>query len=611
VHWRTGLALVLENDSSDEHTGCTVKLKRITTMLLGLALIGLMNPARAYICDNVQFFDECPTADPIFSKIVSDFKIRRNGVLINAATLSCTPPISTMPISAYTDELILLQALRAIYYMDLGRTNHLPWTSKALYDWLKDRIGGFDISSTASYDRYVGQLYLSSGDSANYFQIRAKDDTTRDYQRRWAGPVGIYTAITLMMHERRHADGSAFDHVRCCPAQDPANPTNACDQTYEETANLSPYGIQYWLEKNWVTGYINVGVGCITPTTDQTTAIQFMQEDGNAPVYPSSNFCTNTPPPLTSANNQPSCACAAGSTVGEPHIKTFDGLLYDFQAKGDFLLVTAGPSFIVQTRQDVFPPNSALATNQAVAIQMQSNRVAYFLTPTPHLVVDSKAVPLDDGKTLSLRDGVDVTRTNNTYVVKRQGGESVRIAERTYYVDLLDVTVSLGSGPGDPVRGLLGNATGTTTDDIVLRDGTVLPQPVSFQDLYGRYAESYRISPRESLFGEGREIAPGVPDRPFYANNLPKELYDPARTACKTAGVSVESLLDACTMDVAYLGTAAAVAFTTITPPVAVMQPGYDPSVQPTPSGHSLWFWLLVLLAVVVALILWLRLRSH
>src|SRR5262245_45535602 len=38
----------------------------------------------------------------------------------------CAPPISTMAISAYTDELALLQALRAIYCMDLGRTNHLP-----------------------------------------------------------------------------------------------------------------------------------------------------------------------------------------------------------------------------------------------------------------------------------------------------------------------------------------------------------------------------------------------------------------------------------------------------------------------------------------------------
>ena len=70
--------------------------------------------------------------------------------------------------------------------------------------------------------------------------------------------------ITLMMHERRHGDG--IGHVRCCPAQDPANPDNACDLTYDELVNLSPYGIQYWLEKTGSAADINAGVGCMTPT---------------------------------------------------------------------------------------------------------------------------------------------------------------------------------------------------------------------------------------------------------------------------------------------------------------------------------------------------------
>src|SRR5258708_1940517 len=135
-----------------------MKLKRIMVFWLAVVLMGQTNPARAYICDNAQFFEQCPTADPIFATIVSDFKIRRDGVLINASALTCTPPISTMPIAAYTDELVLLQALRAIYYMDLGRSNHLPWTSKALYDWLKEKVGGFEISSTAAYDQWVGQM---------------------------------------------------------------------------------------------------------------------------------------------------------------------------------------------------------------------------------------------------------------------------------------------------------------------------------------------------------------------------------------------------------------------------------------------------------------------
>lgn len=140
-----------------------MNLKRMMASLLAVALLCAMNPAEAYICDNAQFLDECPTSDPQFAKFVSDFKIRRDGFPINSTTLTCTPPISTMPISAHTDELVLLQALRAIYYMDLGRTNHLPWTHQAVYDWLKEKVGGFEISTTATYDYWGGPIFSDTG----------------------------------------------------------------------------------------------------------------------------------------------------------------------------------------------------------------------------------------------------------------------------------------------------------------------------------------------------------------------------------------------------------------------------------------------------------------
>ncbi|QUP53620.1 hypothetical protein GO998_07505 [Ralstonia syzygii] len=575
--------------------------KRIMAIVLTFALVSLMNPARAFICDNVQFFDECPTSDPIFAKIVSDFKIRKDGVLIDAATLTCTPPISTMPIAAYTDELVLLQALRAIYYMDLGRTNHLPWTSKALYDWLLEKVGGFEISSTAANDYWAGQMFLSAGDTANYFVIRAKSNTTRDYQRKWAGPAGISTMISLMMHERRHGDGSAFNHVRCCPAQNPSDPNNACDPTYEETANLSPYGIQYWLEKNWVSGYINVGVGCITPAADQTTAINWMWQDGNAHVYPaSSNFCTNTPPLLSNANDSPSCACAAGSTTGEPHIRTLDGLYYDFQAAGDFLLTESGPSFIVQVRQRWTPNRPNVAFNKAVAMRMGKTRVAVFLDPT-RLVVDGSLVALADGKTISLPDHVEVSRNANVYVIKHISRETVRVeAVDNAWVTILgghflDVSVSLDDASTGKMRGLLGNGNGDAQDDLATRDGQRLAQPASFEDFYDRYAASMSIKPEESLFGEERGIPVGgepwvavtnvfeAPKKSYTVKNLTPKDYKSARTACLMARVRTGPILDACTLDVAVLRSPKlAKRYAGAAPPAAVFAPSIG--IRPLPA---------------------------
>ena len=570
-------------------------------MVLGfaIALVGLTKPARAYICDNAQFFEQCPTADPIFATIINDFKIRRDGVLINAAALTCTPPISTMPISAYTDELVLLQALRAIYYMDLGRSNHLPWTSKTLYGWLKENLGGFEISATASYDYWGGQMYLSSGDAANYFVIRAKPDSTREFQRKWAGPAGISTMISLMMHERRHGDGSVFNHVRCCPAQDPANPNNACDQTYDESVNLSPYGIQYWLEKNWISGYINVGVGCMAPA-DKTDAIYWMRQDVNSRVNPAtSNFCTNTPPVLTDTNNPPaaSCTCTgiSGSSNGEPHITTLDGLYYDFQAAGDFLLIENGPSFIVQVRQQWTPNRRDVAFNKAVAMRMGKSRVAVFLDPR-RLVVNGSQIALADGKTLSLPDNVEVSRNSNIYIIKRNSGETVRVTVvDSVWVNILgghflDVSVFLNYTAYGGMHGLLGNGNGDARDDIATREGEVLVSRVSFEELYHRYGTSMSVKPEESLFGEDRTLEPGVvvknvfeaPKKPYTVKNLAPRKFRSARTACLEADVKAGPLLDACTLDVAVLRSpAVAKLYTGLAVPVAVMEPGTGIRVLP------------------------------
>jgi hypothetical protein len=572
-----------------------MKQKCTMTFWFALAWVILTSPARAYICDSAQFFEQCPTADPIFATIVSDFTIRRDGVVINAATLTCTPPISAMPISSYTDELVLLQALRAIYYMDLGRSNHLPWTSKTLYGWLKENLGGFDISTTASFDYWGGPMFSSTGDTANYFVIRAKSDATREFQRKWAGPAGISTMITLMMHERRHGDGSAFSHVRCCPAQDPANPNNACDQTYDESLNLSPYGIQYWLEKNWISGYINVGVGCMT-STDQADALNWMRQDVNSRANPAtSNFCTNTPPVLTSTNNPPgNCNCTgiSGSSTGEPHITTLDGLYYDFQAAGDFLLAENGPSFIVQVRQRWTPNRPNVAFNKAVAMQMGKTRIAVFLDPT-RLVVDGRDVSLADGGTLSLPDKVAVTRNANVYTIKHGSAETVSVvAVDSVWVTILgghflDVSVSLNYMAGGTMRGLLGNGDGDIQDDIATREGKVLAQPVSFEEFYHRYGTSMNITPEESLFGEERRKVPGrepgvaeknvfeAPKKLYTVKNLAPREYKSARSACLKAGVEAQPLLDACTLDVAVLRSpAVAKLYTGLAAPAAIMEVG-------------------------------------
>lgn len=254
-------------------------------------------------------------------------------------------------------------------------------------------------------------------------------------------------------------------------------------------------------------------------------------------------FTQSSDPPLVDT-------CATASGIGDTHLTTFGGLLYDFQASGDFVLAQLGPDFVVQTRQVSGAPNWPNASiNKAVATRMGKTSVAICLAPA-RLIVDGKTAQLADGKSLSLPDGVDISRKGNVYVIRDQSGDSVRAELHNRYIN---VRVGLGRWPAD-VRGLLANA--KTVNEIATRDGIVLTNPFSFSDLYHRYADSWRVPAKESLLSVcgDKGIETGIPKKPFYANNLRPSVYKRARTICSAAGVTVPALLAACTLDVAVIG---------------------------------------------------------
>ena len=259
-------------------------------LIAALTLFCVADPASGKICNIKDFLEECPTSDPAYSQIQSDFVIRRDGVVVTGT--QCQAPISQIPIAQYTDELIVLQALRTIYYMDKGRHGHLPWTPGTLYDWLKAGIGGINITTTGGPDQLLGNAF---GDGRSYFNIRTKDDFNRNYDRTW---IGMAEVIALMMHERRHADPSGYYHTGCC-----ADGANACDQQYDES-NLSAYGIQWWLRRHWIEDGLYTGYGCLS-ASEVNDIKTFLRNTAN---QERDRYCQNPPPVLTDANN-PVAAC--------------------------------------------------------------------------------------------------------------------------------------------------------------------------------------------------------------------------------------------------------------------------------------------------------------
>jgi hypothetical protein len=254
--------------------------------------------------------------------------------------------------------------------------------------------------------------------------------------------------------------------------------------------------------------------------------------------------------------------CAAASTIGDVHAHTVAGLAYDFQAVGDFELAQVGSDFEVQARHVSGAPTWPNASvNQAVGTRMGSTTVA--VCNGPRLVVDGRDARIPQGGVISLASGVDITLAGGTYVVTDQGGNSVRITPHPGY---LNVDVGVGTWP-TKVRGLLGNP----DNDVKLleaSDGTIFSVPLSFQDLYGHYGDSWRVKPSESLLAPcGTKVEESNPTKPFFADDLQPDLRKRAEYLCLRAEVQ-QAWLDACTLDVAVLGEAAAAEYVGKPPPV-------------------------------------------
>jgi hypothetical protein len=328
-----------------------------------------------------------------------------------------------------------------------------------------------------------------------------------------------------------------------------------------------------------VTGY-DLATGWGSPKCGLIAQLTCTQCSGSTASAgtPGSNSCINF---QTDSNHCGTCGnvcalnagcvngtCKIGATHGDTHLITFDGLHYDFQAAGDYVLTRAGKDFEVQTRQANGAPLWPLASvNKAVAARFGDTRVAICLAPT-QLYVNGKAASLDDGKSLDAGPGVTVSRSGDTYTFVRKDGESVQAQLNSRGVGLgfrpdwhpfdenwIDVQVSLGRNPAGPVTGLLGNGDGLTRDDIAPRNGLPLVQPVPFTSLYKKFGDTWRVPADESILCDTPKVAPSDPARPFVAADLPAIDTARARAYCENAGVTNTILLEDCTLDTVVLDT--------------------------------------------------------
>ena len=169
--------------------------------------------------------------------------------------------------------------------------------------------------------------------------------------------------------------------------------------------------------------------------TGETNNLSFGAPEPLAtPPGPSIQFIENTASGLP-AN------CAYAAAIGDTHQHTVAGLLYDFQASGDFVEAQVGPDFEVQTRKVSGAPTwPDTSVNQSVATRMGKTKVV--LCEGTKLLVDGQPTDLLDGQSLWLSADVNIYRGGNTYFIIDQAGNSVTATANPEY---LDVSVGLGA----------------------------------------------------------------------------------------------------------------------------------------------------------------------
>lgn len=221
----------------------------------------------------------------------------------------------------------------------------------------------------------------------------------------------------------------------------------------------------------------------------------------------------------------------AGDTAasdGDPHLRTFDGVGYSFQAVGEFILFrTQDGASEFQVRQEPWNGTSeTVSVNTAITTQLGDEVVGLYAGQEHPLIINGSIVILEPGESLAVGTGT-VYFNGGAYIITDEHGNGVWAKPNTAN-KFMNLRPFINEGSQGNLEGLLGNADGERANDFALRDGTVLDQPLPQTVLYGAFADSWRIGEAESLFvyadGESTET---YTDQDFPANVIGLDDLDP------------------------------------------------------------------------------------
>jgi RHS repeat-associated protein len=242
-----------------------------------------------------------------------------------------------------------------------------------------------------------------------------------------------------------------------------------------------------------------------------------------------------------------------GGSYNDPHLKTLDGLGYDFQTVGEFTLVkSTTDDFEIQTRQQPWGSSTSASANTAISIKSGGQRIALYANQTNPLLINGTAVTLPDGGLYAVGQNL-IIREGSKYSIVTANNDLILVNNRGTF---LNINLGLADNRQSKVVGLLGNFNNNRNDDFALRNGTVIGGTITNQRLYGDYAASWRITQATSLFdyASGQTTA-NFTDLTFPRNVITTASLTPAQRAAaeqiaRNAGITDPSVLEDVILDI-------------------------------------------------------------
>ena len=229
-------------------------------------------------------------------------------------------------------------------------------------------------------------------------------------------------------------------------------------------------------------------------------------------------------------------------SLGDPHIKTVDGVSYDFQGDGEFVLLR-GDYFEIQTRQKAVATaaqvganeytglTSCVSINTAVAIFIAGHRITY--EPSLKGKPDPKGMELRvDGELVSLNNlpmpfapSSRIVRSSAAGGIQIEGVGGLVIVLTPIYWDYQQIWyLNIDIIKSRATEGLMGTIKSGNWLP-ALPDGTQLgPMPPSLSEryriLYNVFGNAWRVTDAISLF----DYAPGTSTATFTDKNWPSNM---------------------------------------------------------------------------------------